>query len=156
MCRPQASQLAAGRRTDVPVSSQGMQWKRRLKAKCREQVPNLPLPRARGTWHVEGQAGHHPGGLPNHSRFPARVATRPSLALTLPTRFSSYSSPGWMQAQLLRRPRTSEQSPARCSRGGRRALFIFAHSFPCSGPWSQLLGVRGHSPCCINASSANH
>lgn len=52
MRRPQASQLAAGRRTGVPVSSQGMQWKRHLKAKCREQVPNLPLPRARGTCRV--------------------------------------------------------------------------------------------------------
>ena len=80
MRRPQASQLVAGKRTDVPVSSQGMQWKWHLKAKCREQVPNLPLPPACGTWHRQGQAAHYPSGLPNHSRFPVSMATCPSLA----------------------------------------------------------------------------
>lgn len=141
-CRPQASQLVAGRRTDVPVSSQGVQWKRHPKAKCWEQVPNSPWPRVCGSRRRQGQAGHHPSGLPNRSHLPSQYGNVALACVHVAFPICFPIQPWLDKGTTVTETSDKKQAPARCLRGGRRAHPISAHPFHCSGPaalsWGSL------------------
>lgn len=67
MCRPQANQPVAGRRTGVPVSSQGMRRKWHLKAKPQSC-------RCMCEWYLAqgGSGWTSPHPLPDHPHFPSQ------------------------------------------------------------------------------------